>query len=345
MDGGSLPFEFFPQFQGMTDDEINSLTTKQFEDLEDERMERNAWQVAQEVADRIEGAPVLKEFMKSFLTPKVDDQFFFNKEHLDEYFSTSSVAVKKSVPRYNYIQKIEQYYQDHFETGKLYMEFLRGDCCVLASNLCSFCASLTSAPRIENRVPRPMPDPENPGHYFKAFDTPTHVDGKRRSPDDFMPGVNIKKLYNQGKLRSENEVQDFALKFAVDTPLVEDQIKHHRVIELKKSMRQRQTVEENQNREEKTYADYDWGSLIIEGWLKTLRVAELNKYLNHHKLLPDRDLKTKDDKMRKIIGHFREDNNPVQSEDSGSELSDSSSEEEEYVVSDLVSFEGNLAVM
>ena len=146
MDGGSLPFEFFPQFQGMTDDEINSLTTKQFEDLEDERMERNAWQVAQEVADRIEGAPVLKEFMKSFLTPKVDDQFFFNKEHLDEYFSTSSVAVKKSVPGYNYIQKIEQYYQDHFETGKLYMEFLRGDCRVLAGNLCSFCASLTSAP-------------------------------------------------------------------------------------------------------------------------------------------------------------------------------------------------------
>ena len=129
--------------------------------------------------------------MKSFLTPKVDDQFFFNKEHLDEYFSTSSVAVKKSVPGYNYIQKIEQYYQDHFETGKLYMEFLRGDCRVLAGNLCSFCASLTSAPRIENRVPRPMPDPENSGLYFKAFDTPTHVDGKRRSPDDFMPGVNI----------------------------------------------------------------------------------------------------------------------------------------------------------
>ena len=40
MDGGSLPFEFFPQFQGMTDDEINSLTTKQFEDLEDERMHK-----------------------------------------------------------------------------------------------------------------------------------------------------------------------------------------------------------------------------------------------------------------------------------------------------------------
>ena len=80
----------------------------------------NVWQVTQEVADRIEGAPVLKEFMKSFLTPKVDDQFFFNKEHLDEYFSTSSVAVKKSVPGYNYIQKIEQYYQDHFETGKLH---------------------------------------------------------------------------------------------------------------------------------------------------------------------------------------------------------------------------------
>ena len=66
MDGGSLPFEFFPQFQGMTDDEINSLTTKQFEDLEDECMECNAWQVTQEVVDQIDSAPLLKSLPRNY---------------------------------------------------------------------------------------------------------------------------------------------------------------------------------------------------------------------------------------------------------------------------------------
>ena len=52
------------------------------------------------------------------------------------------------------------------------------------------------------RVPEPMPDRENPGHYKDVFDTSNERDtGEARPVDEFAPRANIKKLSTTRKNR------------------------------------------------------------------------------------------------------------------------------------------------
>ena len=37
-----------------------------------------------------------------------------------------------------------------------------------------------------DRIPRPEPDPENPGHYKNVFQT-LGINGEQRQVDDFLP--------------------------------------------------------------------------------------------------------------------------------------------------------------
>ena len=62
---------------------------------EEERMEKNAWKVAEEVA-RIDDAPVHSEYIKCFVANKTDDGLFFNQEYLKEYFSWHSLYNKNN---------------------------------------------------------------------------------------------------------------------------------------------------------------------------------------------------------------------------------------------------------
>ena len=48
-------------------------------------MEKNAWRVAEEIAEIIDGAPVSGEFIEAQLTPREDCIFFFNKVYVKEY--------------------------------------------------------------------------------------------------------------------------------------------------------------------------------------------------------------------------------------------------------------------
>ena len=53
-----MQWERYPRFHNLTDDEIANLTIKEFDTHEEERMEMNAWWVAKELANRIDGAPL-----------------------------------------------------------------------------------------------------------------------------------------------------------------------------------------------------------------------------------------------------------------------------------------------
>ena len=65
IDGATLQWERYPRFHNLTDDEIANLTIKEFDAHEEERMEMNAWWVAKELPNRIDGAPVFNEYIHS----------------------------------------------------------------------------------------------------------------------------------------------------------------------------------------------------------------------------------------------------------------------------------------
>ena len=95
MDGGTVNWEYFPIFHGLSEEEIRNLSQEEHVQNE-KRMERNAWRVAEEIAERIDGAPVLGEFIEARLTPNTDSIFFFNKEYVKEY-QQSSASTKSLV--------------------------------------------------------------------------------------------------------------------------------------------------------------------------------------------------------------------------------------------------------
>ena len=75
-DGGYLDFNYFPQFDDLSEEEINGMSAKDIERYELMRIEKNARKVCEEVSSRIDGAPTIDGFMKSFVTKPASDLFF-----------------------------------------------------------------------------------------------------------------------------------------------------------------------------------------------------------------------------------------------------------------------------
>ena len=66
-------------------------------------------------------------------------------------------------------------------------------------------------------------------------------------------------------------------------------------------IRSRSRKEERDKRKEKTYDQYDWLKLAMEGSLKSLKVAEHNKYLESNGLTKTgRKTKTKSKRLRAV---------------------------------------------
>ena len=175
IDGATIPWESEERFAGMTSEEITNMSVKEYEIYESDRMKRNAWSVANEVARRIDGAPVLSEYLHCKVSNNIEDQFFFNGDILKQY----KASTHANLPGIGYIDKIQRFYKLHYNTGELYMEYLKGSCvdtnmelgeqsCEPGSSstgqptdddneLCNYCASTTwIGPKFE-RIPQPVP--------------------------------------------------------------------------------------------------------------------------------------------------------------------------------------------
>ena len=64
VDGGTIKWETHKQFEGLTDDEISALSLQDYEQLEAERMQKNAWRVTDQLVMRLDDAPVHSEFIR-----------------------------------------------------------------------------------------------------------------------------------------------------------------------------------------------------------------------------------------------------------------------------------------
>ena len=69
-------------------------------------MEKNAWGVAKEIRDRLDDAPVMGEYVKSFLTDKDDKGFFYGHQYLKAFIENINKNSQTNVPGYHYFKII-----------------------------------------------------------------------------------------------------------------------------------------------------------------------------------------------------------------------------------------------
>jgi len=128
------------------------------------------------------------------------------------------------------------------------------------------------------------------------FETPT----SRRFPDDWHPGVNIKKEFSNGNLHTETGIDRFTTKFAVDPKLVKEYVQHLNDVKQRPQMRAAQRGRKSQQLRQKTFEEYEWRQLGLGGEISKLKVFKLDKYLDKHNLLTGKKA-LKDDQVKCII--------------------------------------------
>ena len=70
--------EYFKSFDGLTIEEIDALSASKVKQKERDCMEKNVWQVAQEVAALVDDEPgPAGDFVKCYVTTCQKDHFFF----------------------------------------------------------------------------------------------------------------------------------------------------------------------------------------------------------------------------------------------------------------------------
>jgi len=89
VEGGTLEREKYRGFQGISNNDIKMMDMKEFEGYESNRMENNAWAVAEELQRRLGDTPILGEYIEAFLTEKSNDAFFVNRDYLTRYMEAS----------------------------------------------------------------------------------------------------------------------------------------------------------------------------------------------------------------------------------------------------------------
>ena len=199
--------------------------------------------------DRLEGAPVLSEFIRSFLSLKSNRQFFFNKDRLKK-FSAASETTKMSLPGSYYFKKIFDFFEDHYEVGELYMEYKRESCVDKNGTKCKFCDDTDWKGIPIERISRPWPDyTKLPDFHYKPFsETPsTYELGNLRRPDDFQPRANLKAMFEEDSISLDDadSIERFSKRLIVAENLTRDYLEHlqnlkrMKVIQTHKKQKQR----------------------------------------------------------------------------------------------------------
>ncbi len=244
VDGTALKWEYFTPFDGLTNEEIDELSSNELKEKDNLSMEKNVWRVAYDVAAMIddESGPA-GDFIKCYVTQREKNQFFFNQPYLIKYAAAKTDA-KKEVPGCNYFKKIYAFKDSHCLHGAMFLEYLKGSCKDAHGKLCDFCTSREKCCSQIEHVPRPFSDHESPGyHYLPVNKTPTN----NRVVDDYLPRVQLKKAYISGEcsLEDPTSISNFSRQFIVSEKCVTDYLKHLKLLELRKDKRKKQRTAVN----------------------------------------------------------------------------------------------------
>jgi len=157
------------------------------------------------------------------------------------------------------------------------------------------------------RIPQPIPDPLNPPHFKSVFDTSVQNEDGRRTPDDWQPRAQLKRLFHSSDIALDDTdaIKLFATKYAVEEKYVRSYLEHLNTLRLKESIRSIQRKIDKDKRDLKVYEEYDWLNMALEGTLTQLVVKEINKYLDAHGL---KKYGNKTDKIKTVTCHVLREN-------------------------------------
>ena len=89
---------------------------------------------------------LLGEYIKAFLTKKSNNGFFLNRDYLEE-------AKRKDLPGHTYVKKIWDFYNADYNTGELFMEYLKKGYISKDGRLCAFCQAHDWVGPSQERIP------------------------------------------------------------------------------------------------------------------------------------------------------------------------------------------------
>ena len=136
------------------------------------------------------------------------------------------------------------------------MEFCRDACRESregSSNLCSSRCSYNRwvGPETE-RIPQPVPDPNNPGHFIDVYQTKS----TGRTPDDYLPRQCLKDLYDEHSdsiINDRDTIKSFCTEYInVDENHVITYVNHLKDIDIRKDIRTRAAEEQRRQETERT---------------------------------------------------------------------------------------------
>ena len=206
------------------------------------------------------------------------------------------------IPEHAYFNRVESFFESHYERGELYFESLKGDC-TRTGELGETCKENGwIGPDSLKRTPRPYSDvTQLPSfHYLSGGNIPIH----NRAPDDFQPRAQLCKLLVEGNIKcgDHDKIEAFSKKHFVSPDLVKEYLEHFTNIEERKNIRQEEKRQAKKNEETKGYGDCNWEELYKSENPKKLKIAELNKYSFRHNL--SRRKMSKSEKLNLLSAHI-----------------------------------------
>jgi hypothetical protein len=93
----------------MNAEEIEALSLQEYEQMEEERMKKNAWKAAAVLAEWVDGEPAPSGFLTCSVTPNKREQFLWDKSYLENYITNKSESGRLKTPGHGYYGKLERF--------------------------------------------------------------------------------------------------------------------------------------------------------------------------------------------------------------------------------------------
>ena len=278
------------------------ITTAELEEMELKRMKNNAFYVAKEVAERVDGDVAPGGYIKSFVTLQENKLFFWDKKYLAAF---TERKLSEVVPGHNYFSKIEEFTKLHVVVGEKYIEFIKFGCKDVHGDICKFC-SVNSWNDIECcRIPEPMPDYNSEKFaYLHANKTPHEIDGIKRKVNDYNPRVQLQRMCQENTLKfgDSDKVEEFSKTYIVSTKVINNALQELSYRQVTKEVKKREQL--NKRKREKSCEDINWLEVVESNQISHLLVQTIDKYLIEKRMLGCLKLK-KNSKIDAIRMHVR----------------------------------------
>ena len=201
--GATINWQHHKCFEGITDQQISSLSLQEYNKMEEGRMRTNAWKIAHEVSARIDDAPVLCEYIESCLR-QTRGRVVFQPSIIKGVFRRVLSRRKK----YR-VQRILAKSVISVTNVSLHLEFRW-----IGKDREWISPAMGRIPRARNIQIAEF-------HYKDVFDSYGNGGDEPRPPDDWQP-KHIKTAFENGASNSEKKRYHWFSTRFVEKDLVED---------------------------------------------------------------------------------------------------------------------------